>query len=108
MKISKTKFVFLFLIFGFAFHFFTFKLLEQQPDTFLGSEPQAVWQSVISTIVSPVKIILNGPILPFIKWYLQAPDPPPPFLLIGFALYWTILALTLYYFLGKIKRPKKR
>jgi len=103
MKTSRIKFLFLFLIFAFAFLFGTNALLNQQPESFLGSESQTAWQSAVSTILSPVKIILIGPLLPFIKFLRQDPDTPPSFFLIGFAFYWSVLALVLHYFFRKIK-----
>jgi hypothetical protein len=42
-------------------------------------------------------------LLPFIEFLHQDPDTPPPFFLVGFACYWTILALILHYLLSKIK-----
>ena len=104
MNISRIKFVFFFLIFAFAFLFFTTLILDQPPESFLGTESQVPWKSVVSTMLSPIKIILIGPLLPFIKFLHQDPDTPPPFFLVGFALYWTILALFLQYLLSKIKR----
>src|SRR4026209_494446 len=103
MNMSRAKFVFLFLIFAFAYLFGTTLLLDQPPESFLGSESQVPWKSAISTILSPVKIILIGPLLPFIEFLHKDPDTPPPFFLIGFAVYWTILALTFHYLIGKIK-----
>lgn len=103
MNNSRIKFVFLFLLLAFAFLFGTTSLLNLPPESFLGTESQVGWQSIISTILSPIKIILIGPLLPFIKFLHQDPDTPPPFFLIGFAFYWTILALILHYLLGKIK-----
>ncbi|MFA6084308.1 hypothetical protein [Mucilaginibacter sp.] len=103
MKISMIKFVIIFLISAFAFLFGTTWLLNQPPESLLGSPPQVAWQSTVSTILSPVKIILVGPLLPFIKFLHQDPDTPPPFFLVGFAFYWTLLALILHYLLNKIK-----
>jgi hypothetical protein len=103
MKISRIKFVLLFLIFAFAFLLGTALLLNQPPESLLGSESQEGWKSAVSTILSPLKIILMGPLLPFIKFLHRDPDTPPPFFLAGFAFYWTILALVLYYLLNKIK-----
>ena len=103
MNISRIKFVIFFLIFAFAFLLGTTLLLDQPPESILGSGSQVAWKSAISTILSPVKIILIGPLLPFINFLHQDPDTPPPFFLIGFALYWTILALILHYLLRKIK-----
>ena len=106
MNISRTKFVFLFLIFAFAFLFGTDLLLDQPPQSFVGTESQAAWKSTVSTILSPIKIILIGPLLPFIRFLHQDPDTPPPFFLMGFALYWTILALALHYLISRIKHAR--
>ena len=106
MNISRMKFVFLFLIFAFAFLFATTSLLDQPPESFLGSESQVAWKSAVSTILSPIKIILIGPLLPFIKFLHQDPDTPPPFFLLGFAIYWTLLALFLHYLFSKIKHSR--
>jgi hypothetical protein len=106
MNIPRIKFVFFFLIFSFAFLFGTDLLLDQPPESLFGSESQIAWKSTLSTILSPIKIILIGPLLPFIKFLHQDPDTPPPFFLAGFAFYWTILALIVHYFLGKIKHAK--
>jgi hypothetical protein len=103
MDISRIKFVFLFLVFAFAFLLGTTLVLNQPPESLLGSESQTVGKSVVSTILSPIKIVLIGPLLPFIKFLHQDPDTPPPFFLFGFAFYWTILGLILHYLLSKIK-----
>ena len=106
MNIQRIKFVLGFVVFAFAFLFGTHLLLDQPPESFLGSESQVAWKSAVSTFLSPVKIILIGPLLPFIKFLHQDPDTPPPFFLVGFAVYWTVLALILHYLLSKI-RPYK-
>lgn len=103
MNIPKTKFVLLFLVFAFVFLFGTDLLLDQPPESLFGSDSQAAWKSIVSTLLSPVKIILVGPMLPFIHLLHQDPDTPPPFFLVMFAFYWTVLALALHYFIGKIK-----
>ena len=107
MKTSRKKFVFLFLLSGFAFLFVynvifcsTVRLIPGSGKAFLSGESLTGWKSVVSTVLYPIKIVLAGPMLPLIN----LPDPPPPFLVIGFACYWTILALVIYYFIGKIKR----
>lgn len=104
MKTSRAKFVLFFLLAAFAFLFITNGVLDQQPDSFLGTDSQAAWQSAVSTVLSPVRVILMGPLLPFIKFLSQDPDTPPPFFLAGFAVYWTILAIAIYYLIGKVKR----
>jgi len=103
MKISRIKFVIAFVIFSFAFLFTTTLLLDQPPESLLGTESQTPWKSTVSTILSPVKIILIGPLLPFINFLHKDPDTPPPFFLIGFACYWTILALVIHFLVSKIK-----
>ena len=105
-NISRVKFVFLFLIFAFAFHCVPTVLLDQPPAAFLGTESKVDWKSTVATILSPIKIVLIGPLLPFINFLHQDPDTPPPFFLAGFAFYWTILALVIHYLLGKIKVKK--
>lgn len=103
MNISRIKFVFLFLIFAAAFLFATTLLLDQAPESLFGSESQVAWKSTVSTILSPIKIILMGPLVPFINFLHRDPDTPPPFFLIGFAIYWIIVALIIHYLLSKIK-----
>jgi hypothetical protein len=105
MRISRIKFVSLFLTSGFAFLFIynvilrsVVRLIPESGASFLGSASLTGWRSIISTILYPVKIILIGPVLPLIN----LPDPPPPFLVIGIAFYWTILALTIYYLIRKL------
>lgn len=101
---SRIKFVFLFLGFAFIFLFVTTSLLNQPADSLFGSASQAGWKSVAAVILSPVRIILMGPLLPFINFLKQDPDTPPPFFLIGFAFYWTLLAVGIHYLLSKRKR----
>lgn len=103
MNISRVKFVFLFLGFTIVFLFTTTLILDSPPESLLVSESQTAWKSVLSAILSPIKIILMGPLLPFIKFLRQDPDTPPPFFLVGFAFYWTILAIFIHYLLTKIK-----
>jgi hypothetical protein len=50
----------------------------------------------------PIKIVLAGPMLPL----LNLPDPPPPFLVIGFIFYWALLALLIHYVIKIIKRSQ--
>jgi hypothetical protein len=109
MKISRKKFVSLFLISGFAFLFISnvlfrsvVRLIPESGESFLGTKSLIGWKSTMSTILYPIKIVLVGPMLPLIN----LPDPPPPFLVIGFVFYWTILALVIHYLIGKIKRSQ--
>lgn len=105
MKISRINFTFLFLILAFAYLFSTNWILDLPPDSLVGSQSQGIWKATISTILSPVKIILIGPLLPFISFLKQDPDTPPPFFLVGFAIYWTLLALFLHSLFSKFRAP---
>jgi len=92
MTVNRKKFIFLFLAFGYAFHFATKFLLNQPSENLWASPGQEGWQRVVSTILSPIKIVLMGPV----NWLQQDPDPPPPFRLILFAVYWSLLALGIH------------
>ncbi|MEZ2443386.1 hypothetical protein AB6805_16800 [Chitinophaga sp. RCC_12] len=111
MKISRKKFVTLFLICGFAFLFIynvilrsVVRLIPENGASFMSTESLTGWKSIVSTMLYPVKIVLAGPMLPL----MNLPDPPPPFLVIGFVFYWTILALAIHYFIGKIRRSRQK
>ncbi len=90
MKLSRTKFVLLFVAAAAVFMLGTILLLKQPAESAFGTG------SVLSLILSPIKMILMGPLLPFIKWLRQDPDTPPPFFLAGFVLYWTLLGYLVY------------
>lgn len=115
MKISRAKFVIIFLIAALAFQFISnslalseVRLFPAHGESFFGTGVQTGWKNVVSTILLPVKTILIGPLIPFIDFLRQEPDTPPPFFLIGFLLYWTVLALVIYYILSKLKRIKNQ
>ena len=113
MKISRTKFVILFLVAGFVFLFVTTSLLgstgprgfPQPPDSVLrtGGDSPIAWKSAVSKNILPIKIVLIGPLaLPQINFLKE--DPPPPFIVMYLILYWTILASIIHYILSKMKR----
>jgi hypothetical protein len=97
MGLTRKRFVLLFLAFGYAFHFITRFLLNQAPEALWASPDQQPWQRFASTILSPIKVVLVAPI----NWLQQDPDPPPPFRLILFAAYWSVLALGIYQLLPR-------
>lgn len=97
MRSSRTKFVFSFLAFGYALHFASKFLLNQAPVALWASPDQDAWQRHASTILSPLRIVLVAPI----NWLQQDPDPPPPFRMILFAVYWSILALGIHHLLRR-------
>ena len=106
MNASRIKFVLIFLIFTVAFIFGTVYLLAQPAESLLGAESQRGWMRAISTILSPIKIVLMGPLLALIKFLHQDPDTPPPFFLALFVFYWSILALILHFLLSKIYKRR--
>ena len=111
MNISRTKFVFLFVVFAFVFMFVSNAILGSEArvfpwtdPSFLGVESSVAWKSTGYKILYPIKLVLIGPMLPFVDYVRQEPDPLPPFVASVFALYWAILALVIHYLLGKIRR----
>jgi hypothetical protein len=110
MNISRKKFVIIFLISAFAFLFIITSLLgstgprgfPKHPDSFLRTASPITWKNSVSTIILPVKIVLIGPLL--LSTDFLRDDPPPPFIGIYLIFYWTILASSIHYLLGKIKR----
>lgn len=109
MKISRTKFVIGFLVGAFAFQFITSSVLGPETrlfpagnsSAFLGLGSPVAWKNAVSIILLPIKAVLIGPLIPFINFLRQDPDTPPPFFLVGFAFYWTLLALSIHYLIGK-------
>jgi hypothetical protein len=99
MRLTRKRFVLSFLACGYAFHFLTKFLLNQPSEALWASPEQAAWQRHASTILSPIKVVLVGPI----NWLQQDPDPPPPFRLMLFAAYWSVLALGIHHFLSRMK-----
>src|ERR1700760_1970362 len=107
MKISLKKFVLIFLISAFVFQFISNSLLGPEirlfpadGEWFPAKVSTISWKHTVATIIYPVKFVLIGP-LTFLG---QDPDPPPPLLFFAFALYWTSIALVLYFILNKIFR----
>ncbi|MDR6945085.1 hypothetical protein [Mucilaginibacter pocheonensis] len=96
MKTSLKKFTIRFVAGAFGFLLLT---------NALGQRPEILFDgSVTGIILAPFKLILMGPLVPFINFLHQDPDTPPPFFLAGFAFYWTLLGLGLYYILTKLKK----
>jgi hypothetical protein len=94
MGISRTKFVALFLIAAFVFMFISNALFASEARvfpwndaSFLGTDSPIFWKSAGYKILYPVKIVLIGPMLPFVDYVRQDPDPLPPFVATVFALY---------------------
>lgn len=108
---SKTRFVACFLLCAFAFQFISNSLLGSEvrlfparDESFLGLGSPVAWKEAVSMLLFPIKAVLIGPLLPLTK----LPDLPPPFLVISFALYWSVLALLLHYLIRKSKPSRSR
>lgn len=105
MKISRTKFVIIFLFSAFAFQFISnsvlgpeVRLFPGNGDWFPGTGSPTGWKSTLAAVLYPVKKALIGPL-----WFLtEEPDPVPPFLVLAFAFYWTVIAWVLHYLLSKV------
>lgn len=111
MRISRKKFVILFIACGFAFLFVTssllgstgFRVFPKAPDSLLDIDSPVTWKHTVSIIISPIKIVLLGPlVLPSID--ILKEDPPPPFIVIYLVCYWAILASAVHYLLGRYGR----
>lgn len=109
MNISRTKFVILFIISAFTFMFISnaifgleARVFPWNEQSFLGTDSPIVWKSIGYKVLYPIKVVLMLPVLPFDN-FLQD-DPPPPLVALVFSLYWSILALVIYYLVGRLKR----
>ncbi len=112
MKISRLKFVIIFLICGFVFQFASNSLLGDELGLFPnngvwypGAGSPIAWKNTVGAVIYPVKYILVEPL----SFLAQDPDPVPPVLLVAFGIYWTAIALILYYLyylISKILRRK--
>lgn len=110
MKISRARFVTIFLFLAFAFQFVSNSLLGDEirlfpgdGEWFPGAESPIGWKNTLATILYPVKFILIGPL----SFLAQDPDPAPPVLVVAFATYWTAIALVIHYLFSKIIIRKK-
>lgn len=112
MKISLKKFVIIFLVAATLFQFGTNSILGPEPGLFPGDanwypgeNSPVAWKRAFSSIVHPVKFILVEPL----GFLAQEPDGAPPVILFCYLLYWTTMALVLYYayyFLKKLFTKK--
>jgi hypothetical protein len=110
MKISRTKFVIVFLVSAFAFQFISNSLLGPEVrlfpangEWFPGAGSPIGWKSTVSAILYPIKFILIQPL----SFLAKDPDPAPPVLVFAFTFYWTTMALMLHLLLSKIIIRKK-
>ena len=100
MKISLKKFIIGFLVIASVFQFSTNSILGPElkfypPDGnwYPGEKSPVAWKGTMSSIIYPVKFVFVEPL----TFLAQDPDGAPPVILFFFALYWTAMALILYY-----------
>lgn len=110
MKISRARFVAVFLVLAFAFQFISNSVLGPEVglfpangEFFQGADSPVAWKRTFAKILYPVKFVLIAPL----SFLGQDPDPVPPVLVLSFAFYWTAIALFLHYLLSKIINRKK-
>src|SRR3569833_1948034 len=112
MKVSRTKFVIIFLVSAFIFQYITNSLLgpkvrlfQLDGDWIPGTVSPIAWKSSLASVLYPFKLILLGPLAAF--FIVPDPDPAPPVMPTAFALYWTAIALIIYFLLSKIAARKR-
>jgi hypothetical protein len=105
MKISRTRFVIAFLVSAFVFQGISNLLLGPviNGEWFPGTDSPIAWKRNLAEIIYPIKIVLVGPLAPI----FNDPDPAPPIRALACAIYWTVIALVLYFLLSKIFTGKK-
>jgi len=115
MRISRSRFVIVFVVAAFAFMFASNALLGSEARvfpwhdaSFLGVDSPVAWKSAGYKLALPVKLVLVGPLLPFVDYVRQDPDPLPPFVAAVFALYWAALAFAIHFLVAKLMPPRKQ
>lgn len=113
MRISLGKFVIAFLVVAGVFQFTTNSILGPEVKFFPGDgnwypgeNSPIEWKSTMSSIIHPLKFVLVEPL----TFLAQDPDGAPPVILFFFSLYWTAMAVGLYYLIYlfvKIGRRRK-
>ena len=110
MKISRKKFVIIFLISAFVFQFISNSVLgpeiglfPKNGEWFPGTGSPVSWKSTLVNIIFPVKYVMIGPL----SFLGTDPDGAPPVMLVAFGLYWTAIAIVLHFLVSRIFPRKK-
>ena len=110
MKISRIKFVIVFLISAFAFQFISnsilgreVRLFPQNGEWFPGTGSPIAWKSTLATILYPIKFVLIAPL----SFLGKDADPAPPVLFFAFAFYWIAIALLLHFLFSSMFKRKR-
>ena len=105
MNIPVKKFIIIFLVSAFVFQGITnLILVPANGDWFPGMDSPIAWKRTLANIIYPVKIVLVGPLPPI----FNDPDPAPPIRALACAIYWTVIAVVLYYLISIIKTLIKK
>jgi len=105
MRISRKKFIIIFVVSAFVFVGITNLILGPVVNGtwYPGTDSPIAWKRNLAAAIYPIKIILVGPLAPI----FNDPDPAPPIRALACAVYWTIMALVLHFILSKIFTRKK-
>ncbi|WP_142687459.1 hypothetical protein [Chitinophaga polysaccharea] len=104
MKISRKRFVLIFLISAFALMIVSnLILVPVNGDWFAGTNSPIAWKRTLASILYPVKIVLVGPLAQI----FNDPDGAPPIRALACAVYWTVIALVLHFLLSLLFNRKK-
>jgi hypothetical protein len=104
MRISRTRFVIIFLLSAFGFLFITNLILVPiNGDWFAGTHSPIQWKRNLASAIYPIKFVLVAPL----ALIFNDPDPAPPIRVLACAVYWTAIALVLYFILSKLFVRKK-
>lgn len=105
MNSSLKKFVIIFLVSAFVFIGITNLILAPvNGDWFPGMDSPVSSKRTLANMIYPVKIVLVGPLAPI----FNDPDPAPPIRVLACAIYWTVIAVVIYYVISIIKTLIKK
>ncbi len=97
MRVSRARFITVFVLSAFVFQFVTNSLLGPEVRLFPANGNWFPGTGTAVAVLNPIKLILVGPLAPV----FTDPDPAPPILVLAFAFYWALMALVLHFFISK-------
>lgn len=110
MKISRSKFIILFVASAFILQFISnsvlgaeVRLFPANGEWFPGMDSPVTWKKTLAAILYPVKFVLIEPL----SFLAKDPDPVPPVLFFAFAFYWAVIAVVLHFLCSVLYNRKK-
>lgn len=104
MKISRTKFVIIFIVSAFTLLGISNLILKPvNGEWFAGTNSPIAWKRTLAAILYPVKIVLVGPLAQI----FNDPDGAPPVRALACTLYWAAIALVLHFLFSLLFNRKK-